>query len=120
MFVCLFVVLSLYLPMMIVVHGSVHPGHLAAGYLGLILVASATTAIGTFCSSITSHQLVAGILGAVLFLVYTQYMSLLPEFVLPEGKRVRSVWGYALVGELQEMERLSASLERAHYLGAVG
>ena len=69
LFVCLFVVLSVYLPMMIVVHGSIHLGHLAAGYLGLILVAAATTAIGTFCSSLTSHQLVAGILGAVLFLL---------------------------------------------------
>jgi len=69
LFVCLFVLLSVYLPLMIVIHGSVHAGHLAAGYLGLILVASATTAIGTFCSSLTSHQLVAGILSAVLFLL---------------------------------------------------
>ncbi|MBJ94149.1 MAG: hypothetical protein CMP23_06675 [Rickettsiales bacterium] len=69
LFVCLFVVLSLYLPLMIVIHGSVHPGHLFSGYLGLILVAAATTAIGTLCSSMTSHQLVAGILGAVVFLL---------------------------------------------------
>ncbi|HCP48458.1 MAG TPA: hypothetical protein DIU15_20645 [Deltaproteobacteria bacterium] len=67
--VTVFVALSIYLPLLIVVHGSVHPGHLASGYLGLLLIGAATSAMGTFCSSITSHQLVAGVLGSVLLLV---------------------------------------------------
>ncbi len=68
-FVLVFLVLSLYLPVQILVNGSVHLGHLAAGYLGLVLVAAAATAIGTLCSALTQHQLVAGILGTVLFLI---------------------------------------------------
>lgn len=65
-FVMLLVALTIYMPLMIGVNGSVHPGHVAAGYLGLTLVAATSTAIGIFASSLTRHQLVAGVLGALI------------------------------------------------------
>jgi ABC-2 type transport system permease protein len=58
--------LSSYLPLMVVVNGSLSGGHLLAGYLGLLLVGATTTALGTFASSLTRSQLLAAVLGAVM------------------------------------------------------
>jgi ABC-2 type transport system permease protein len=69
-FVLLLVALTFYLPWMISIHGTVQSGHVMAGYLGLGLVGAASTAIGTFCSSLTRHQLVAGVLGGVLVISF--------------------------------------------------
>ena len=62
----LFVALSSYMPLRIAINGSVHPGHLAAGYAGLVMVAAAATAIGVFTSSLTPHQLLAALVGGLL------------------------------------------------------
>ena len=56
--------LSLYLPALLFIHGKVSLGHLAAGYLGVILVGAATMAISLFASTIAPNQLIAGVLGA--------------------------------------------------------
>ena len=45
------------------------------------------------------------IMSVLLFLVHTQYLSLLPNFALPFGASVRSKFGYALSGELEELQR---------------
>lgn len=58
--------LSVYMPMLIMVHGKISLAQVALGYLGLILLGSATLAIGIFASSLTKHQLVAAVLGAVM------------------------------------------------------
>ena len=47
----LLTVLTLYMPALIFVNGKVSIGHIAVGYLGLLLVGSATIAIGLFASS---------------------------------------------------------------------
>lgn len=65
-FLCLVLILSLYMPAMIAVNGSLSVGHLAAGYLGLALLGGACTALGTFASSLTRSQVVAAILGGAL------------------------------------------------------
>jgi ABC-2 type transport system permease protein len=59
-------VVSLYMPALIFVHGKVSVGHMAAGYLCLILIGAATSAISLFASSIAPNQLVAGVLGACI------------------------------------------------------
>jgi ABC-2 type transport system permease protein len=59
-------VFSLYLPSLIFVEGKVSLGHLAAGYLGVILLGTAVLAVSLFSSVIASNQMVAGILGASL------------------------------------------------------
>lgn len=69
--VALFDALTLYLPALVMVNGSIEPGHLAAGYLGLLLVGAATTAIGTLASSLTRYQVVAGVVGGAVCLGLT-------------------------------------------------
>ena len=57
-------VLSLYMPLMVLLHGKVAKGHLVAGYLGVLLMGSTGLAIGMFASSLTRSQLVAIVVGA--------------------------------------------------------
>jgi ABC-2 type transport system permease protein len=58
--------LTLYMPALIFVNGKVSFGHIAVGYTGLLLVGSATIAIGLFASSLTRSQVVAVIVGAAI------------------------------------------------------
>ncbi len=89
-FVLLLIGLTFYMPLMVAVNGSVHPGHVAAGYLGLVLVGAASTAIGLFTSSLTKHQLVAGIFGGIT-LIALVVMWLLAKVA---GPPIDSVFGY--------------------------
>lgn len=65
-FLLILLVATLYMPAMIFVNGKVAVGHILSGYLGLLLVGSATTAIGTFTSTLSRSQLVAAVLGGVI------------------------------------------------------
>jgi ABC-2 type transport system permease protein len=57
---------TVYLPALIFVNGKVSVGHLAAGYLGLMLVGSATLAIGVFGSALARTQVLAAIYSGVI------------------------------------------------------
>lgn len=57
---------SLYLPALIFVNGKVSIGHIAAGYLGMLLLGAASLAVGLLGSALASNQLVALILGGVM------------------------------------------------------
>jgi ABC-2 type transport system permease protein len=59
-------VLTVYMPLLILVHGKVSLGHLAAGYLGLFLVGSASLALGTLASALSRTPIVAAVLGGSL------------------------------------------------------
>ncbi len=63
------VLMSLYLPALIFVNGKVSLGHIAGGYLGLLLVGAAALALGLLGSSLARNQLVAGILAALFIFV---------------------------------------------------
>jgi len=65
-FLCGVTLLTAYMPLLILIHGKVSFGHLAAGYLGLVLLASACMALGTFASALARTQIVAGILGGAM------------------------------------------------------
>jgi len=54
------------MPALVFVNGKVSYGHIYAGYLGLVLLAAAVTAIGTFASAISRSQLIAGFLAVML------------------------------------------------------
>lgn len=58
--------LTIYMPMLVMVHGKIAMGHVLAGYLGLLLLAAASLSIGLFASSLTGSQVIAAILGAGL------------------------------------------------------
>lgn len=58
--------LTVYMPLLVLVHGKVSVGHLVAGYLGMFLVGSVSLALGTFASALARSQVVSAILGASL------------------------------------------------------
>ena len=64
-FLSVLVLLSLYLPALIFINGKVSLGHIAAGYLGMLLLGASTLAVGLFASSLVKNQLMAVILAAV-------------------------------------------------------
>jgi len=63
------VLLSLYLPALIFVNGKVSLGHIAGGYLGLLLVGAATLSLSLLGSALARTPLVAGVLSAVFIFV---------------------------------------------------
>ena len=58
--------LSVYMPVLVLVNGRVSWGHIAVGYLGVLLLGAASAAIGVFASALARSQVVAGIVGAVV------------------------------------------------------
>jgi ABC-2 type transport system permease protein len=60
-FLGLITLFTVYMPALIFVNGKVSPGHMAAGYVGLLLLGGATLAIGTFGSAIARTQVLAAI-----------------------------------------------------------
>lgn len=65
-FLGLTLVLSLYMPALIFVHGKVSLAQIATGYLGLLLIGAACIAIVLFASACSQTQLMAGVMGGVL------------------------------------------------------
>ena len=75
------IALTLPMPALIMVNGKISGGHLVAGYLGLMLAASAVAALGTFASSLANSQLAAAVVagGTVVFLIALWYVAKLSE-----------------------------------------
>lgn len=73
----LLVALTAYMPGLIFLNGKVSMGHIGAGYLGLLLVGSATVAAGTLGSTVAQNQLVAAITSGILvvFLIITWLLA---------------------------------------------
>ncbi len=61
-----FLLLSLYMPISVYVSGRISISHIAAGYVGLMLIGSAGVAIGLFGSAVARSQLVAVVISLVL------------------------------------------------------
>lgn len=75
-FLGLLTALTFYMPLLILVHGKIALGHVFAGYLGLLLLGSASLAIGTFGSALARNQVVAAISSACIL------VSLLASWLL--------------------------------------
>jgi ABC-2 type transport system permease protein len=69
-FLAVMTALTAYMPALVMVRGKVSFGHIAAGYLGLMLIGSATIALGLLCSAIAPNQLVAAVLSAAVVAVF--------------------------------------------------
>ncbi|MCO4747233.1 MAG: ABC transporter permease [Proteobacteria bacterium] len=67
--ISIFLMLTLYMPFLILWNGKIAIGHLVVGYFGLLLVGSAGTAIGNFGSSLSKSQVVAVVLSGVMVTV---------------------------------------------------
>ena len=75
-FLLVFLASSFYMPLLIMAYGKVSAGHLAAGYLGLLLVGCVGAAFGTFASALTKNQLLAIFLSLVFVLALTVFWFL--------------------------------------------
>ena len=80
-FLALLMALSVFMPLLIAVNGKVSVGHIAGGYLGLMLLGSACLAVGTFASSLAKNQIVAAVIaGCILVaLLVTWMLALVTE-----------------------------------------
>lgn len=63
-FLCIQVVVMLPIPLLVVIYGGSNLGHVVAGFIGVLLIGSATAAMGTFYSALTKVQLLAALLTA--------------------------------------------------------
>jgi ABC-2 type transport system permease protein len=65
-FLTLMTLATAFMPALVMVHGKVSLGHLASGYLGLLLLGSATLAIGTFGSALARSQVLAAVISGAM------------------------------------------------------
>lgn len=61
LFLALLTGLTFYMPLLILVHGQVSFGQVLAGYFGLLLLGSASLAVGTFGSALAKNQVLAAV-----------------------------------------------------------
>ena len=54
------------------------------GYLGMVLLGAAYVSVGLFCSTLTRHQLVAGLVGIAILAFFTGGVYLLVQMMPPE------------------------------------
>jgi ABC-2 type transport system permease protein len=62
--------LTIYMPLLIFVHGKIAMGHMLAGYLGLMLLGSACIAMGLLGSALAKTQLLAAMLSAAMLVTF--------------------------------------------------
>ena len=93
-FLGLYVLCTLYMPLLVMVNGKVSFGHVAAGYLGLMLLGSASLAVGTFGSALARNQLLAAITSAVLLvaLILCWLLARITEKPLSDVFSAMSLW----------------------------
>ena len=65
-FLSLVTLTTVFMPALIMVNGKISFGHVAAGYLGLLLLGSAIMALGTFGSALARTQVLAAIVTGAL------------------------------------------------------
>jgi ABC-2 type transport system permease protein len=72
--------LSVYMPLLIKVHGKIAMSQIFVGYVGLCLNGAAAIAIGMFASSLTKSQLVAALIAA--------FLAFAMSFLFPLARRL--------------------------------
>jgi ABC-2 type transport system permease protein len=68
-FYTLFLVLSLYMPLLIKVNGKITGAQIFVGYLGLFFLGATALAVGIFASALTRYQLIALLVAAALMVI---------------------------------------------------
>ncbi|MBI5746860.1 MAG: ABC transporter permease subunit [Nitrospirae bacterium] len=66
---CLMLLLTIYMPVIISLYGTVNWGQIASGYIGLFLVGMIFLSIGILASSMTENQIIAAILSFGMLLI---------------------------------------------------
>ena len=75
-FLSLFLVLSLYMPLLIKVNGKISGAQILVGYLGLFLLGATGLAVGMFASALTRSQIIALLIGAALMVILSNVYQL--------------------------------------------
>ena len=86
-FLAIVLVLSVYMPILIKVNGKITTAQVVVGYVGMLLLGSATLAIGLFASALTRQQLIAAVVAAAMTVVMC-FIHLLGNKVDPPLKDV--------------------------------
>jgi ABC-2 type transport system permease protein len=73
-FLVMFIITALtaYMPGLIFVNGKVSLGHIAVGYLGLLLLGGVATSVGLFASAVAKNQIIAAVIATVVMI--TMYL----------------------------------------------
>lgn len=111
-----FFVATLYMPLLVAVYGKVSLGHIASGYFGLILVAAASLAIGTFGSSLTRSQVLAAVISMVLVLTLTMCWLLAK---VTDRPLTEIVTGFAWWGHFDPFRTGLVHLRHVVYFGLI-
>jgi ABC-2 type transport system permease protein len=93
-FLAILTLSTVYMPMLIFVNGKISLGHMAAGYLGLMLLGSASIAIGTLGSSLASSQVLAAIINGSMMvaIVVAWLLGRISERPLSEIFAALALW----------------------------
>lgn len=93
-FLILITIPSVFMPLLIMVHGKLSVGHVATGYLGLFLLGSACLAIGTLGSTLAKTQLLAVIIsgGMIAGMILLYPMGSLTERPLNDVLFALGLW----------------------------
>jgi ABC-2 type transport system permease protein len=94
-FLALMTLAGSFMPLLILVNGKLSVGHVAAGYLGLLLLGSAALAIGTLGSALARSQVLAAIIsgGMVVGMVIVWLLGSVTERPLNEIFLALALWG---------------------------
>jgi len=94
-FLALITLAGVFMPLLIVVNGKLSLGHVAAGYLGLLLLGGATLAIGTLGSTLARSQVLAAIVSGLMVvgLIIIWLLGSVTERPLDEIFFALALWG---------------------------
>jgi ABC-2 type transport system permease protein len=94
-FLSLITLAGVFMPMLILVNGKLSLGHVAAGYLGLLLLGGAALAIGTLGSTLARSQLLAAIISGSLLvcLIVVWMVGTVTERPLNDVFFALALWG---------------------------
>ncbi|HEY5282978.1 MAG TPA: ABC transporter permease [Polyangia bacterium] len=94
-FLALMTLAGSFMPLLILVNGKLSLGHVAAGYLGLLLLGSAALAIGILGSSLARSQVLAAIIsgGMVVGLIIIWLLGSVTERPLNDVFFSLALWG---------------------------
>jgi len=94
LFLALMTVAGIFMPLLILVNGKLSLGHVAAGYLGLFLLGSASLALGILASALARSQLLAAIIsgGMVVGMILLYPLGSLTERPLSEVLFNLGIW----------------------------
>ena len=94
-FLALLLACTAFMPALIFINGKVSFGHIFTGYLGLLLLGSASIAIGTLGSALSRNQVLAAVVGGCLLvaMLISWWLAGVTESPLNQIFSALALWG---------------------------